>query len=405
MQEAKQEQQMADDQKEIRLRMERIQHKILVLSGKGGVGKSTVAANLATALAARGYKVGVLDVDIHGPSIPQLLGVQASVAQLAPPDGEASLLKPVSAGPNLSVMSMGFLLDHRDTAVIWRGPMKNNMIKQFLKDVAWGDLDYLVVDSPPGTGDEPLSVVQLLGNATGAVVVTTPQNLAVSDVRKCVTFCRQLNLPILGVIENMSGFVCPACGEKVDIFKTGGGQTMAEQMDLPFLSRIPIDPHLVDAGDSGTSYLERFADTETARAFEAAVDTILRTREPAKKVSEPNKRSNGMRIAVPVVNGKLSAHFGHCEEFALIDADLESKTITSTQTLAAPPHEPGLLPRWLAEKGAEMIIAGGMGGRAQGLFDQQNIVVVVGAPSDTPEAIANAYMDGALETGANVCDH
>ena len=400
-----QQQQMADEQEQIRQRMGRIKHKILVLSGKGGVGKSTVAANLAVSLAARGRKVGVLDVDIHGPSIPQLLGVKALPEQLAHQNGNGSLLKPVPAGPNLSVMSIGFLIKDRDAAVIWRGPMKYNVIKQFLKDVEWGDLDYLIVDSPPGTGDEPLSVVQLLENATGAVIVTTPQGLAVSDVRRCVTFCRQLNLPVLGVIENMSGFVCPSCGERTDIFKTGGGRRMAKEMTIPFLGRIPIEPRLVDAGDSGTSYLDRFTATETARAFKGVIDAIESTTKSEKEQSKPNERSKSMRIAIPVTEGKLSAHFGHCEEFALIDADRESKTITATEMLAAPPHEPGLLPRWLAEKGAEMIIAGGMGGRAQGLFQQQKIAVVVGAPSDTPDAIVNAYLGGALVTGENVCDH
>lgn len=401
---SEQKQQMADEQQQIRLRMGRIKHKILVLSGKGGVGKSTVAANLATSLAARGRKVGLLDVDIHGPSIPQILGLDTCAAQLAPSGGERSLLKPVSAGQNLSVMSIGFLLEDRNTAVIWRGPMKYKVIKQFLKDVAWGDLDYLVVDSPPGTGDEPLSVVQLLENATGAVIVTTPQDLAVSDVRRCVTFCGQLNLPVLGVIENMSGFVCPSCGERVDIFKAGGGQKMAREMTVPFLGRIPIDPQLVGAGDSGTPYLARFADTETARGFEAAVEAILGTTKHEK--DESNQRSNSeMKIAIPITGGKLSAHFGHCEEFALVDADSESRTITSSQIIAAPPHEPGLLPRWLAEKGADTIIAGGMGGRAQELFRQQGIAVVVGAPSETPEVIVGAHLRGALETGENACDH
>ncbi len=400
-----QKQQMEAEQREIRLRMGRIKHKILVLSGKGGVGKSTVAANLAASLAARGSKVGLLDVDIHGPSIPQLLGLDNTAAQLAPPDGKRALLRPVSAGQNLSVMSIAFLLEDRDMAVIWRGPMKHRVIKQFLKDVAWGDLDYLIVDSPPGTGDEPLAVAQLIEDARGAVVVTTPQDLAISDVRKCVTFCRQLTLSVLGVIENMSGFVCPSCGENIDIFKTGGGRKMADEMAIPFLGRIPIDPNLVNAGDNGTPYLERFADTETARGFEAAVEAILGTTEQEKEEEESNRRSNGMKIAIPITGGRLSSHFGHCEEFALIDADREGRTITSTQTLAAPPHEPGLLPRWLAEQGAEIIIAGGMGRRAQGLFEQQNIEVVVGAPAETPEAIVNAYLHVTLETGANACDH
>jgi len=319
--------------------------------------------------------------------------------------GESSLLRPVSAGPNLCVMSTAFLLEDRDAAIIWRGPMKHGAIKQFLKDVAWGELDYLIVDSPPGTGDEPLAAVQLLGSATGAVLVTTPQELAISDVRKCVTFCRQLALPVLGVVENMSGFVCPSCGERVDIFKSGGGQAMAENLKIPFLSRIPIDPQLVTAGDDGTSYLERFPETETAQAFETAIAKIVSKTESTEDVGEQNKRREEMKIAIPLTDGKLSAHFGHCETFAMIETDTESKTITSTEMVEPPPHEPGLLPRWLAEKGATMIIAGGMGSRAQDLFKQQSIAVVVGAPADSPEAIVTAYLDGSLASGENVCDH
>ncbi len=269
-------QQKANDEKEeINLKMAKIKHKLLVFSGKGGVGKSTVAVNLALSLAKQGNKVGLLDVDVHGPSVPQLLGVSASPQDLVHPSGDSSQLMPVSAGENLKVMSVGFLIESRDTAVIWRGPMKYSVIKQFLKDVDWGDLDYLVVDSPPGTGDEPLSVAQLLEGSKGAVVVTTPQELAISDVRKCVTFCHQLKLPVLGVVENMSGFVCPSCGDKFDIFKSGGGEKMASEMGINFLGKIPIDPRLVEAGDSGTPYLERFADSEVAVEFESVVAAIV----------------------------------------------------------------------------------------------------------------------------------
>jgi Mrp family chromosome partitioning ATPase len=262
------------EQQDINERMGRVKHKLLVFSGKGGVGKSTVSANLALSLAAQGYKVGLLDVDVHGPSIPQLLGVSAVPQDLAHPEGDGTQLLPVAAGENLRVMSVGFLLESRDTAVIWRGPMKYKVIKQFLKDVDWGDLDYLVVDSPPGTGDEPLSVAQLLEGSKGAVIVTTPQDLAISDVRKCVTFCNQLGLPVAGVIENMSGFVCPSCGERVEIFKSGGGEAMAQDMGIKFLGRIPLDPRLVEAGDSGEPYMERFSDTEVARSFKSVVDAI-----------------------------------------------------------------------------------------------------------------------------------
>jgi len=251
-------------------RMSRVKRKVLVLSGKGGVGKSTVAANLALALAAEGKQVGLLDVDIHGPSIPALLGLEGRS-----PAGTGTALLPVRFDSHLQVMSIGFLLRNRDDAVIWRGPLKMKVIQQFLGDVEWGDLDYLVVDCPPGTGDEPLSVVQLIEGADGAVVVTTPQRLAISDVRKCVRFCQQLDLPVLGVIENMSGFVCPHCGQRTDISKVGGGQAMAEEMDVPFLGRIPIDPRIVEAGDSGTPYVQAYAESEAARAFTRVLRPLL----------------------------------------------------------------------------------------------------------------------------------
>ncbi len=269
------------EKEEISQKMSRIRHKLLVFSGKGGVGKSTVAANLALSLADKGYKVGLLDVDVHGPSIPQLLGVSASPEDLAHPSGNGVQLKPISATENLSVMSVGFLLESRDTPVIWRGPMKYQVIKQFLKDVDWGNLDYLVVDSPPGTGDEPLSVAQLLDGSKGAVIVTTPQELAISDVRKCVTFCHQLNLPVIGVIENMSGFICPSCGEKTEIFKSGGGEKMAAEMDIGFLGKVPLDPRLVHAGDSGEPYMQRYAESEVAKSFSSVVANIIKARGDA----------------------------------------------------------------------------------------------------------------------------
>ena len=195
------------DRQELESRLCRIRRKIVVLSGKGGVGKSTVAVNIAVALQMAGKRVGLLDIDIHGPSIPTMLGLESETLQ-----GGADGLLPIDLD-GLKVMSLGFLLPDPDKAVIWRGPLKMGVIKQFLKDVAWGDLDYLIIDSPPGTGDEPLSVCQLIGNLDGAVVVTTPQKVAAVDVRKSITFCRQLKVPVLGVVENMSGFACPKCGE------------------------------------------------------------------------------------------------------------------------------------------------------------------------------------------------
>jgi len=262
--------QMQAEQEQIRQRVRRIKHQIVVLSGKGGVGKSTVAVNLAVSLALSGKSVGLLDIDIHGPSIPKILNLEGRTVQAT---GETIL--PVEMTENLKIMSIGFLLRGSDDAVIWRGPMKYHMIKQFLKDVEWGNLDYLIVDSPPGTGDEPLSVVQLLENADGAIIVTTPQEVALSDVRKGITFCRNLKLPVIGVLENMSGFVCPKCGEMTDIFKSGGGEKMAKQMNVPFLGRIPIDPQIVRACDSGQPYVQYYSSSQAAQAFKEAMRPLL----------------------------------------------------------------------------------------------------------------------------------
>jgi len=251
-------------------RMAEIRHKLLVLSGKGGVGKSTVAANLGIFLARTGKRVGLLDIDVHGPSIPKLMGLESQQVQLA---GEEML--PVEVSDNLAVMSIGFLLPTGREPVIWRGPRKHGVIRQFLKDVLWGPLDYLVVDSPPGTGDEPLSIAQLVGSAAGAIVVTTPQEVAISDVRRCVSFCNAVSLAIVGIVENMSGFQCPKCGEKIDLFKRGGGMALALETGVPFLGQIPIDPEVVTAGDAGISLLRDGPQSPAAKAFAEVVASIL----------------------------------------------------------------------------------------------------------------------------------
>jgi len=393
----------ARDRELLQRRMFSIKNKIIVMSGKGGVGKSTVAVNLALSLSLAGKKVGLLDVDIHGPSIPKLLNLEDRRPEVR--DGAI-----IPTGfENLKVMSIGFLLDGKDNAVIWRGPMKMGAIEQLLRDVEWGELDYLVVDCPPGTGDEPLSVVQLIKDVTGAIIVTTPQELALLDVRKSVNFCRQLNVPILGVVENMSGFACPKCGEVTEIFKSGGGEQLAANMNVPFLGKIPIDPSMVDAGDSGKPFVYFYSKTETAKAFGRVVKPILdrdlneNGPAPADKLFQKEKKH--MKIAIPLAQGRLAMHFGHCEQFALIDVDTDKKEIIGETLETPPPHEPGVLPRWLHEKGADIIIAGGMGSRAQSLFSQQGIEVVIGAASEEPEKIVTAYLEGTLAAGDNICDH
>lgn len=259
-----------DEKAGIEEALERIGHKIVVLSGKGGVGKSTVAVNLAVSLSMAGYRVGLMDIDIHGPSVPKMLGLDGTV--MVP--SERGKLIPADLG-GLKVMSIGFLLPGEAEAVIWRGPAKASAIRQFVGEVEWGDLDYLVVDCPPGTGDEPLTVIQTLEKVDGAVVVTTPQDVALADVRKSISFCGQLNLSILGVLENMSGMVCPHCGETVEVFKSGGGEAMATEMRIPFLGRIPMDPRIVMAGDDGRPYSYHQEKTEAGKAFNDIVLKIL----------------------------------------------------------------------------------------------------------------------------------
>jgi Mrp family chromosome partitioning ATPase len=244
---------------------------VVVLSGKGGVGKSTVAANLAAGLAMEGKRTGLLDVDVHGPSIPRLL----KLSGWRPDMGEAGML-PVEWHWNLGVMSIGFLLPAKEDAVIWRGPAKAGVIQQLAEQVAWGERDVLVVDCPPGTGDEPLSVLQIFGGKAKAVIVTSPQDVAVDDVRRSITFCRQLSTPIIGIVENLSGFACPSCGAVHEIFSSGGGERLAKEVDVPFLGRIPIDPEVARSGDDGDVFLAVAGQSPSAVAFKAVIAAVTR---------------------------------------------------------------------------------------------------------------------------------
>jgi Mrp family chromosome partitioning ATPase len=227
-----------------------VRNKIMVMSGKGGVGKSTVTVNLAASLALQGYEVGIVDADIHGPDIPRMCGVENR-----PVMGRGHGIAPVKVFKGLKVISMGLMSQDPDKAIVWRGPLKHSAIKQFLGDVHWGDLDYLVIDLPPGTGDEPLSVAHIVKNVDGAIIVTTPQDVALLDSRKAVNFSRLINVPVLGIVENMSGMACPKCGEKIDLFKVGGGAKAARELGVPYLGHIPIDPRMVIRCDAGTPFV------------------------------------------------------------------------------------------------------------------------------------------------------
>ena len=248
--------------------MSKIKHKIAIISGKGGVGKSTVTVNLATAFAQKGNKVGVLDADIHGPSVPRLLGLEGKQVK-AGPQGAF----PVEGPLKMKVMSIDFFLPEQ-TPTIWRGPLKMRAIRQFLTDIDWGELDFLFIDLPPGTGDEPLSIAQLLPEIDGVVIVTMPSELSSSIVKKAITFAQRLNMPIIGVVENMSGFVCPHCGEKTEIFKSGGGRKMAQEAGVPFLGSIPIDPKVGVDSDKGTPFVLAHKDSAAAKAFMEVVKKV-----------------------------------------------------------------------------------------------------------------------------------
>lgn len=251
-----------------------VKHVILVLSGKGGVGKSTVSVNLAFSLAAHGYRTGLMDLDIHGPNLPKMLGIEKQRLTTL-----GNMIEPIRVTGNLAVVSMGFLLPDISTPVIWRGPMKMSAISQFLSEVDWGPLDFLVVDLPPGTGDEALSIIQLAPNVRGAVIVTTPQDVATMDALKAAKFVEKLELPVIGIVENMSGLVCPHCHGEIDLFGSGGGKKIAEELGVPFLGSIPLDPEMRKAGDEGRPFVIRSKDSPTWKSVDAVMEELVKAVE------------------------------------------------------------------------------------------------------------------------------
>lgn len=387
-----------------------VKNKIMVLSGKGGVGKSSVAATLALGLAERGYRVGVMDVDFHGPSIPVIFGL---VGRRVYGDGEG--IHPINIRENLKVISIGLFLNEDDDAVIWRGPMKMTAIRQFIEEIHWGDIDYLIIDAPPGTGDEPLSVAQLITDAWG-LIVTTPQELAMSDVRRSINFCKRIGMPIVGLVENMAGLVCPHCGERMDVFGGGGAGVLSEQTGVALLASLPLDRDFAAWADRGGAGAGNYDDlTGVSGLLDRIVEKVISVLPAVSAGSDEEsdgsalqpvrERMEGMNVyAIPTENGILCAHFGHCEEFTVIEAG-DGKQPEIREVLEAPPHEPGLLPRWLSEKGVTTVIAGGMGTRAQQIFAESGVTVLCGAPAIEPLEVVKRYMSGTLELGGNVCDH
>ncbi|MFO7754276.1 MAG: Mrp/NBP35 family ATP-binding protein [Desulfobacteraceae bacterium] len=265
---ASQEDKQKKQEQMIRNNLSRIKNKLVVLSGKGGVGKSSVSVNLAACLAAKGFKTGLMDVDLHGPSIGHMLGMNDLLDM-----SENQMLLPKRVSENFTAVSIQGLMQDRDQAVIWRGPAKTGMIQQFVGSVEWGDLDFLIIDAPPGTGDEPISVVQTIKDAKG-IIVTTPQEVALADIRKSISFCNTVKMDIVGIIENMSSYRCPHCNEPVDLFKTGGGKATAEKSGVNFLGAIPFDTEVVRSGDSGEPLMLNKSDSQFAEAFNTIVDNI-----------------------------------------------------------------------------------------------------------------------------------
>ncbi len=371
----------------------KIKNKVVVLSGKGGVGKSTVAAGIAISLALEGYEVGLMDVDVHGPTIPNLFGLTNSRPGLTP----AEKLVPLKVLPNLKVISIGFLLQSQKDALIWRGPLKIGLIEQFIYDVEWENLDYLIVDCPPGTGDEPLTIFQLMKDAQ-AVLVTTPQNVSVIDVEKSVTFCEKMGIKVTGIVENMARIKCPECGKDIKIFPGRGGEKIAEEFNIKLLASLPMSHKLMEAADSGKLHKE----VKELSMFSPVIEAIIE--ESKSRELKLDKRI--IKIAIPLdENGKPSAHFGHAPKFAFITADRDKKVIISKEELTPPPHEPNVIPQWLAENKADIVLTGGIGPKAETILNNNKVAVIKGVSGEDIEKIVIDYLNDNLKTQENMCDH
>lgn len=372
-------------------KMEAIKHKILVMSGKGGVGKTTVAVNLAYTFARRGFNVGIVDTDIHGPNVALMTGVEG-----LPTQGSEGVLEPHEALPNVKVLSISGFLPGPDSPVVWRGPMKAGVIAQFLAEGNWDGIDLIVVDCPPGTGDEPLSVAQLIPDADGAVIVTQPQDVSLLDSRKCVNFVRMLKIPVLGIVENMSGLVCPHCGEKIDLFSVGGGHRAADEMGVPFLGAIPISTAMVKAGDSGEPIVSSSPDDVSAVAL---VDIASNVEQEWEKVAAARRRERIVTVVVAAaspdgVKSAVAADFVTAPAFVAVDVDDdEIVDVRSVRNPFADGHQSGQIPRWIHDElGAKVIITGEIGSHAFDAFHSYNMEVVKGV-SGTVAEVVKAWMD------------
>jgi len=353
-----------------------IKKVIGIVSGKGGVGKSSVTSMLAVTMKRMGYNVAILDADVTGPSIPKAFGIKDKAT------GSEFGLYPLKSKTGIDIMSINLLLENDTDPVVWRGPILANTVKQFWTDVIWGDVDFMFIDMPPGTGDVPLTVFQSLA-IDGIIIVTSPQELVSMIVSKAVKMAEMMNIPVIGLVENMSYFKCPDNGKEYKIFGESHIDEIAEKHNLKVLAKLPIDPKISAACDKGMIEL-----------FDGDwFDNI-------SKILESSEEKEMMKIAVAGEGKNVTEHFGHCVNFLIYD--VENGKITNEESIPNPGHKPGFLPNFLADRGVNVIISGGMGGGAVDIFNERNVEVVVGASGDAKTAVLN-YLKGALKSTGSVC--
>lgn len=371
--------------KDVRAKPHELSHikKVIgVVSGKGGVGKSSVTSMLAVTMKRRGYNVAILDADVTGPSIPRAFGIKDKAK------GSESGFYPLKSETGIDIMSINLLLENDTDPVIWRGPILGNTVKQFWTDVIWGDVDFMFIDMPPGTGDVPLTVFQSLA-IDGIVIITTPQELVSMIVSKAVKMAEIMNIPVIGLVENMSYFKCPDNGKKYQIFGESHIDEIAEKHNLKVLAKLPIDPRISAACDKGM--IELFE----GDWFEPLSESL----EEYRKIKN-GEETETMKIAVACEGKQVTEHFGHCQNFLIYH--VENEKITEEKSIPNPGHKPGFLPNFLADRGVTVMISGGMGGGAVDIFNERNVEVIVGASGDAKTAVEN-YLKGQLKTTGSVC--
>ena len=373
-----QEQHQSEEEKALCRTLAQIRHKILVMSGKGGVGKSSVAVALALALARTGHKVGLMDVDIHGPNVIRMLGLKEPF-DLA----SAQFQMPPEIFHNLKVISIEAVMRNREIAVIWRGPLKHQLIRQFLTEVQWGFLDYLIIDAPPGTGDEPMSVAQTIPEAK-AIIVTTPQEISLADVRKSINFCQKINLEILGLVENMSGYHCPHCGKDLPLFRSGGGEKTAQAFNIPFLGSLPFDPHVVEAADQGQLVDLTEEKSPFFEGLRPMVKYLVKVLPP-----QPAREPGEFRFAIPLDSGKVAAAPTKAADIALLH--VKDGAIINKEIVPRPDLDPVNFPIWLENLGISHL-AGELGEAAKALLKRKGIEVIHPSRHQTPEQVVEEVL-------------